>query len=691
MAISINWTTSPRIITVLAPQTEITCQELVNEVRDAEDEISPLMYPKLLNASGKESLGGGVLVGITVELQNAQIAFEQRTTSDASGTATSADAEGTTLVDTAATFITDGIQPGDTVMNTTEGSVATIITVDSETQLTSYPLDDGVYGGWEIGDSYKIWNKIQCEVTGGNLVAVDENGDELSSFFPTAFTHVIRTSSSSATLSELDAIQYSSYQNGVWIDIAGSTSGIAYPSGTREYPVNNVTDAVSIANDKGFDTLYILRSMTLGSSADLTDFIIRGRSPSNTSITIDPSAITNNITIENAFVTGTLDGGSTIRDCTIDGLTYVNGYVLNCGLSGTITLAGNEEAVFNNCYTYDQDNAPTIDMGISGQDLAMPNYSGLLTITNLNDASNEVGVGLNAGAVVLDSSVVAGTVIISGIGTLTDNSTGTTVVNTDGLMSKQTITEITWDIVWIDTVAGSSGTAFPKGTRSAPVDNLSDAHTIASALGLEHFHIHGNVTLDQSYDDYFFESHNTDSCTIDLNGQSIENCQFTRVRLTGSGSGHFNAEDCDLTAGMTTLNCHLENCIFDTGTYTAAAGETINGDRCSCPASTVFDLNGTGSINMANMSGIATITNCTDAGSTIAVTGTYLLTLHSSCTNGNALIAGIGILTDNSAGLNVTERTLPATTWDETIGAHDIANSFGKKLTDTLKLKRTKP
>jgi hypothetical protein len=75
MAISINPLVSPRIITVLAPDTAITMQELVNQVRDWEDEQTDMEYDHLIDASGKQPLGGGVLVGITVTLRNAQLAF----------------------------------------------------------------------------------------------------------------------------------------------------------------------------------------------------------------------------------------------------------------------------------------------------------------------------------------------------------------------------------------------------------------------------------------------------------------------------------------------------------------------------------------------------------------------------------------------------------------------------------------
>lgn len=78
MALRINWANSPRIITITAPTTEISIQSLSDQIKDLEDEPANLQYPILILTYGKQPLGGGVYVGITAVLQNAQIAFEAR-------------------------------------------------------------------------------------------------------------------------------------------------------------------------------------------------------------------------------------------------------------------------------------------------------------------------------------------------------------------------------------------------------------------------------------------------------------------------------------------------------------------------------------------------------------------------------------------------------------------------------------
>jgi hypothetical protein len=65
-----------RIITVLAPDTEITVQELINAIRDWEDDH--LEWDKVADATGKDYLGAGLYTAITVRLLNWRLKFQDR-------------------------------------------------------------------------------------------------------------------------------------------------------------------------------------------------------------------------------------------------------------------------------------------------------------------------------------------------------------------------------------------------------------------------------------------------------------------------------------------------------------------------------------------------------------------------------------------------------------------------------------
>lgn len=353
----IDWTVSPRTVTVGAPDTEITLQDLVDTLRYEEARTINMIYPYLVSAAGKEALGGNVYVGITVTLQDAKLAFEAR-------------------------------------------------------------------GGPTF---------VQCNVSGGNLVAVDANGDDMDPIQTTAYTQVVRTSSSSATLQQLADIQYSSFNGGVTIDVTSSYSGTGYPVGTPRQPVNNLADAMSIATGRGFTVIYVIGDLTIDASGDYSSMIFTGESQTKTSMTVSAGANVTNCEFYDAHVDGTLDGNAKLRNCLITDLNYVYGIIETCILGlGTITLGGSDTAHFLDCWSgVVGSGTPTINMGGSGQPLSLRNYNGGIKLTN-KSGTDKVSIDLNSGQVVLDSTVINGEIVIRGVGKLTDNSTAT--VDSDYLM-----------------------------------------------------------------------------------------------------------------------------------------------------------------------------------------------------------------------------------------------------------------
>jgi len=65
-------------------------------------------------------------------------------------------ASGSVLIDSTATFVTDGVVAGDIVGNITDSSFAVVKAVNSETQLTLTKLIEGTDNTWSTSDSYAI-------------------------------------------------------------------------------------------------------------------------------------------------------------------------------------------------------------------------------------------------------------------------------------------------------------------------------------------------------------------------------------------------------------------------------------------------------------------------------------------------------------------------------------------------------
>lgn len=394
---TVNWALSPRVITIPLADTSITVDDLQDTLQDLEDDEAGMVWPHLRNTSGGEDLGGGVTVGLTIELQNAQVSFTPRTLNKSTGTVTSANAAGTILVDSAATFITDGVTPGATIINFTDLSATTLISVDSETQITHYPLADGTGNDWGISDVYKIWNEVQCEITGGNSVAIDGVGASISPIFPTFGTQVIKTSSSSATTSNQTALEHAVFGDEVLLDQANSSglalTGTEYPAGTSLQPSLNIANATAIAVTRGFQNLKIRDSAMLDGTVSLDNYHISGDNRAATLVTFS-AADTDSVSLDNMNFTGSMSGSIHVDKCVISTISGIGGTVddtiINDTLiDGSITLAaGNTRPVsIINCGSI-ENNQMTLDVNGSSGNITIQNYTDRLEIINMTTAIN---------------------------------------------------------------------------------------------------------------------------------------------------------------------------------------------------------------------------------------------------------------------------------------------------------------
>ena len=153
MTIQVNPLVSPRIVTVpLTDGDSITVQSLVNQIRQWEQTVEALPYDKLLSASGKEDLGGNILVGITAKLENTKLMFEAR------GTATTCYVGGGNLVAVNASGVSMfPIEPSTNVtVQLTKSSSATLL--NQETMASDLAFIKQVeQGRWKIVNNQMIF------------------------------------------------------------------------------------------------------------------------------------------------------------------------------------------------------------------------------------------------------------------------------------------------------------------------------------------------------------------------------------------------------------------------------------------------------------------------------------------------------------------------------------------------------
>ena len=440
--ITIDFEQAPRLAEIAQGSNEINVQDSHDTLTNAQGTAEGMQYLDLVSTAGGESLGGGTTVGLTTTLLDVQFAFGS-TGPRNSGSVTSTNSAGVILIDTLATFQTDNVQRGDWVINFTDESVTEIISVQSQIQVTTRGLRDGTSNTFTSGDSYKIWEVEEGELSGGNFVAVNDLNAAISPVFPTFGRFISKASASSATTANQAQLEFSTFNGGVTLDTTALTTGTVYPYGTPGAPVNNLPDAVSVATARGFTTILVKGNFIFGVADAVDGFTFDGESPAKSLITLTPAALIENCQFQNAQVTGTLDGGCDLSNCHISTLTYVDGKVHNCQFDAGIITLGGTRAEFIRCWSGVAGiDTPIMDMAGTGTELLIRDYQGGLELQNYTEGSDNISIDMASGHIILASTIQSGFFLIRGIGKLSDFSVGA-VVNSDDLINKALLTEIT--------------------------------------------------------------------------------------------------------------------------------------------------------------------------------------------------------------------------------------------------------
>lgn len=235
--------------------------------------------------------------------------------------------------------------------------------------------------------------------------------------------------------------------------------------------------------------------------------------------------------------------------------------------------------------------------------------------------------------------------------------------NSAGLTYSEQINaqSFTLNRIYIDTSDGQSGTQFPRGTPTDPVNNYDDAYFIGNFRKLHSYDLRGQVifTAGQTLNKTDWFSPSPISGLMLLSGQNTTDATFTQLGIQGQFNGRCSFETCAL-GNITDFQGIANNCGFN-GNVTLAASATQNILFSFCKSviagnlKPVFDCNGTladihfkgyhGGLDIRNFSGGNNMSIDIDAGDIL---------IDSSCTAGVIVVRGWCNLVDNSgAGCTV--------------------------------------
>lgn len=266
------------------------------------------------------------------------------------------------------------------------------------------------------------------------LVGVNLYTDELDSPFIVSNNSTVSLNNSDAAVVDRGISETLDYNGIIHLNSIIGVAGSDYPVGTLAQPVNNISDAKKIAIQYGIQRIHIRGPVVI--DEDLEEFVIYGGNL--TDIVTIQNVSCDKTTFAQVLLEGSYTGEIAGDNCILNsGLTGMNGYFQYCGFAGNLIFSPNANCVLNDCHSQVPGmNSPALYLD-EGVQLSVRKYSGGLAVY---DAKNGVEATLEflVGNCRLLTGNTGGTIVVRGLATLTDNTSGTNVI-TEGMVVPNTI------------------------------------------------------------------------------------------------------------------------------------------------------------------------------------------------------------------------------------------------------------
>lgn len=308
------------------------------------------------------------------------------------------------------------------------------------------------YGGLELVNKSQAAGEVSIDMSSGTLYI--RSSCTAGNITVRGIGHLVDESGPGCTvkydgLLDPEYVQRMTYDNKVAIDVVNGKAGTEYPIGTERTPANNLTDALSIAQAKGFKSLHVIGNLTLGSGEDVGGYTIIGNGASanlsQTQITFADGYSGYKATFRNCRVEGPQSGETFYYNCVIGNITNAHCFYYNCIMEGPVQLedwgaTSTHMVVYEACYS--AKDFFILDYNGSPLDAAFVDWKGDLRIINVTEADTVINIFSDASHIEIDSSCTAGLIAVHGISTVVDNSGPSCSVNIEAHIEAEDIAMI---------------------------------------------------------------------------------------------------------------------------------------------------------------------------------------------------------------------------------------------------------
>ncbi len=247
--------------------------------------------------------------------------------------------------------------------------------------------------------------------------------------------------------------------------------------------------------------------------------------------------------------------------------------------------------------------------------------------------------------------------------------------------------------VYVDVGSALSGTAYPVGTVSSPVNNLVDALAIAALVGLSRLQLLSDLTITTGSDvsNLLIASNDWSEVTLQA-GVTMVNTAFERLSIYGEFEGTWNiCIDCWMYE-VTNFSGWMRGGSIGELTLAVGIGLEFGGQSFfdnlvplfpGVPAT--LTMNTLTEVSITSCFDIITIKSLVAGSSLIAGLVGGEITLDGTCTGGNVALSGVGVWTNNGTGITLNTDGMAAEEVLNLVEADEIhtATQIEKRLRGT--------
>ena len=221
-----------------------------------------------------------------------------------------------------------------------------------------------------------------------------------------------------------ESLVENTFENVIVYDSVNGQAGTAWPIGTHKYPVNNLTDAITIMNNRKIDMLKIHDDLVVEATHDISKKTIETMGIMGTTITFQAGCTANRTAIRYANVEGELTNGDVLlmEACTVLNLENFSGVMNNVAFGdGAEIIVGNWATIIQGTAGGDPTNEPEINVGTASVNLS--HITGNIKIKGKTGGTRTV-VNMTSGNLLISNTCTAGTIQVLGTGRIESDDSG---------------------------------------------------------------------------------------------------------------------------------------------------------------------------------------------------------------------------------------------------------------------------